>query len=478
MRFTIPAAITLSVLPLALGLAQDARAATYDVGPGQPFATLNALFGARDLAGGDLVRLHYAATPYGNVVMPAGDGGAPGNPVTIRGIANGSGARPVIREDAAGNGGNGVEVQANHVVIEDLEITGTGTVTTGTLRCYFHHSHDVTLRRIYVHDCPRHGVLGADQDSGSLTIDASEIYNVGSTPPGFSGNHAIYMATDQTAYPGAVFRLQNSWIHDARFSDASPGANLVKSRAERNEIYGNWLEGAYFHELELIGPDPEGAAAGWSDGLAREDSDVVGNVILHTSANGGNVIRAGGDGTSNGRGESFGRYRFVNNTIVIDNGSGNANVFRAHFGIESLEMHNNVIHRIGGGQLRVMYEETPTEWVAGRRVRGSNNWVIAGAVMVPSAAEWIGTLSGTNPGLVDLAARNFRPASSASAVVDAGASPPITPPGYEIANPYFPPGAEPPERDTTATPRVIGGVIDLGAYERVDAGSSFANSFE
>jgi hypothetical protein len=43
------------------------------------------------------------------------------------------------------------------------------------------------------------------------------------------------MATDQTAYPGAVFRMQHSYVHDAN------GGNNVKSRAERNEIYYNWI---------------------------------------------------------------------------------------------------------------------------------------------------------------------------------------------------------------------------------------------
>lgn len=63
----------------------------------------------------------------------------------------------------------------------------------------------------------------------------------------------------------------------------SNGGNNVKSRAERNEIYYNWIEDAYYHELELIGPDPGGAPDGWSEELKREDSDVVGNVLRKTN---------------------------------------------------------------------------------------------------------------------------------------------------------------------------------------------------
>ncbi len=95
--------------------------------------------------------------------------------------------------------------------------------------------------------------------------------------------------------------MQYCYIHDAN------GGNAVKSRAERNEIYYNWIEGALYHELELIGPDPAG---GVSEGAAREDSDVVGNVLR--KRNDFAVVRFGGDGT----GQSNGRYRFVNNTVI------------------------------------------------------------------------------------------------------------------------------------------------------------------
>lgn len=73
------------------------------------------------------------------------------------------------------------------------------------------------------------------------------------------------MATDEVAYPGAVFRLQHSYLQDSDYTDGvGIGGNLIKSCAERNEIYYNWLEGAFYHELELIGPDPEGARSGWT----------------------------------------------------------------------------------------------------------------------------------------------------------------------------------------------------------------------
>lgn len=203
-----------------------ACATTYQVGPTRASTSLNALFAAVDLGPGDIVEVDGNVTYAGDIVMPSADGGAPGNPVTLRGIRV-NGLRPRL------NGGtNTIEFRlADHVVFEGFEVTGTVT-PTNTFRCIYHHSDDLVIRDVVVHDCPRHGILGADQDSGSLTVEYSEIYNAGSG----GSNHAIYMATDEVAHPGAVFRLQYSYVHDSDFNNSGNGGNLIKSRAERNEI--------------------------------------------------------------------------------------------------------------------------------------------------------------------------------------------------------------------------------------------------
>ena len=43
--------------------------------------------------------------------------------------------------------------------------------------------------------------------------------------------------------------MRFSYVHDAN------GGNSVKSRAARNEIHYNWIEGALYHELDLIGAE-------------------------------------------------------------------------------------------------------------------------------------------------------------------------------------------------------------------------------
>lgn len=448
---------------IALGLAAflasfPALSLTYAVGPGRTYTTVDALLSQVDLEPGDVVEIDGDTVYAGGLIVESSHSGSVGNPVTFLGISS-AGNRPHF----FGSANNTIENRANFVVFENIEISGD--VAADTRRCFFHHSHEVILRGVYVHDCPQQGILGADTDSGSLTIEYSEVFNIG----GDSRDHAIYMATDEVAYPGAVFRLQFSYVHDSNFDESSIGGNLIKSRAERNEIYYNWLEGAYYHELELIGPDPFGAQGGWTESLAREDSDIVGNVILHTEPF-GSILRFGGDAT----GQSFGRYRFVNNTVIRVNG-GSATVFRLFDGIGTLEAHNNILWNDGSESLRVI-REVEAIWASGMTtITGSNNWIKQGATFHPDG--FAATIFGSDPGLQNAAGRDFRPATG-SPLIDAGSAKTATA-GFSPANPLTLPAAEPPTAPfQTQSSRFIDGPVDIGAFEWPDSDLFLRDGFE
>src|SRR5690606_8567636 len=177
-----------------------ALAATYTVGPtGRQYTQLSTLFANVNLEPGDVVLVDGNATYDGNIVVGGNDGGAPGSPVTIRWNRAAGTTRPVL----AGGTHTIKFQQSNHIVFEGFEVTG------GSSTCIFSEAHDVTVRDVVVRDCPSHGILGADNNSGSFTLEYSEIRNAGSG----TQRHAIYMQSDEVAYPGSVFLVRSNYVH-------------------------------------------------------------------------------------------------------------------------------------------------------------------------------------------------------------------------------------------------------------------------
>lgn len=395
---------------------------TYQVGPSRQHTTLQSV--APALAPGDVVEVDGGAVYPGDVRLIVS--GAPDAPIIVRGVPAG-GARPVIE-----GGYNTVVFRGNHTVFEGFELRG------GEMRCVYHRAHDVTVRDTVIHGCANHGVLSSDDGSGSLTLERVEIYDAGSG----DSFHPIYAATDEATYPGALFRLIHSYIHDGR------GGNQVKSRAERNEIAYNWIEGAHYKELDLVGPDG-------SREDVREDSDVVGNVLWKTNAH--YVARVGGDGT----GETFGRYRFLNNTIVLAEDATVA--IHVSDGIDSLELHNNVFFKRGGGPFELVNDEG--YWAAGPSIAGSRNF------LPPEAAAPAGmhdTMTGADPGFADLIGRDVR-LTAQSVLVDAGADAPASPGAHPFPDPIPLPTSTPPlPGRAEPQPRSTLSRIDIGAFELMD----------
>ncbi|MFO0550474.1 MAG: hypothetical protein U0271_18915 [Polyangiaceae bacterium] len=356
---TGPAGTAVAVSPQTTGKA------TYVVKPGTEHPDLQSIVDL--LKPGDIVDVMGAATYPGGVRFTR-DGTAAA-PIVIRGVIV-DGKRPVISGAA-----DTIEAAADNYVFDGLELT------KASKRCFFHHGADIVFRNGFIHDC-KDGLLGADDDSGSLTVEFTEFTRSGDGVY----HHQIYMATDETKHPKSVFRLQHCYIHDGS------GGNNVKTRAERNEIAYNWIEGAQYHELEMVGPD------GQDPKLAREDGQVVGNLFF--KSNDFHTVRIGGDGTA----DTSGRYRFLNNTFVVAGARGAIRVFDR---VESLELYNNVFYRVGGSGLSVLHE-SEAKWVGGSTtVLGANNWASEGSA-VPSALK--NTKLGSNPGFVSLAGRDFRPA--------------------------------------------------------------------
>lgn len=181
------------------------HAALFQVGPQRTYQTLQEV--AVLLNPGDVVEVDGDHTYPGDIVFNRS--GSALEKIHIRGIRV-NGKRPVIS-----GGGNGVAFTTpwpytgpeggHHYVFEGFE------VTNAQIRGIFHQAQDLTIRDCLVHDCPAHGILGADQGSGSLLLEYTEVTRCGSG----DNRHQIYMATDEVNNPGSIFRMQNCFIHNA-----------------------------------------------------------------------------------------------------------------------------------------------------------------------------------------------------------------------------------------------------------------------
>jgi hypothetical protein len=407
----------------------------YRVGPGAQFEDLRDV--APQLEPGDLVEVTGGVTYPGGVLFATS--GTAEQKIVVRGIRDQSGARPVLDGAATGTPVDGAEdtvhLAGDHFVLEGFEIT------RGNFRCVFHQADDVTVRDTWVHDCAGHGILGADEGAGSLTLEGVEVSGSGAGDT----RHPIYVATDEQKYPNARFSMVHSYVHD------NHGGDSVKSRAQRNDIHYNWIAGSSYFELDLVGPEV------FEEYLAREDSDIVGNVFEKTVD--GGVLRAGGDGS----GQSFGRYRFAHNTVLLAPQAYSAPIHLTG-GVESLELHANVFHRPGNGDEWAVLNADDVQWTQGAAaLAATRNWLTAGAA-VP--ADWIDTLGGTDPGFVDVGASDLRPAPG-SPLVDQGG------PGAALLAELRVPSAlevplfVPPIRAAAlpGIPRVPIGSLDIGAFE-------------
>lgn len=420
--FAVPAAA------MVLCAAPAALATTYQVGADKPYKTIHELSSA--LVPGDVVEVDGDAVYAGDLHIRAESSGTPAQKVTLRGIAI-NGQRPVIE----GGVEFGIVLNASHFVFEGFEVRGAANF------CVVHKANDVTISDVIVHDCPNHGILGTDFESGSLTIQFSEVHHCGSE----EYQHQLYIATDESMYPGSTFRLEHSYIHDGN------GGNNVKSRAERNEIYCNWIESPMYHALDLIDPD------GQDPSLAREDSDVVGNVLIQYGQY--YIARLGGD--HDGLGTS-GRYRFAYNTM-ISNANANAYFYLMN-PIESAAFHNNAFlatHN-GGGPPAAVLDLDDAQWTNGPQIAGVNNWVGPGV----DASQLSGTLTG-ELAFTDEIGLNFVPIEG-SALIDASA-PDQGPSGFEVPDGWAVPTCVPALRrknsELSSLARPATGTPDVGVYE-------------
>ena len=412
----------------------SASAATYSVGATRTYTSPCALAAAVPLQPGDVVEVDPGTYTDACQLTASGTAQAP---ITLRGLP--AMPRPVF--DATGldlSGAGQVPraifqfTNASYWIVEHVELehasnasnNGSGfRLTAG--------AHDVTFRDCSIHD----NQDGAQSDGPSvIAIENSDIFHNGAND---GQSHNLYLQGD-------VVRLVGNHIHD------SVGGQNIKLRTRYVEIIGNVIEHAGNYEIDLI--------QGPYTAMANANAILIGNVLVRadTADNNSQTILFGTDNPTDTTPSRNGALYAIANTFVMANPSNR--LFHVLTSTPApapthIYLYNNIVYAtVAGTQL------TADSTTAGY-VSGSNNFIADGIGGVPATVT--GTIGGTDPMFASptdyhLAATSpaiDRGFGTATYVDGSGA----TADGTPMLEPTPPIGTEPRY--------VVGGAIDLGAFE-------------
>ncbi len=402
----------------------DASAAVHKVGD---LDTLQRLC-AEEANPGDIIEIqpgtYYLETPRIAVTRS----GEPGRPIIIRGVVK-DGRRPVI-DASRTNVMRGIfrtEEPTHDVVFEDLELRNAWgsrfsdrrTFGVNAAAIYFQ-GRNLTARRVHSH----HNEDGffSTHASDNILVEHCEIDHNGTLAEReHHRTHNFYFNSHRQV-------VRNCYIHRS-----IEGENF-KSRGYHTVFAYNWVEEEAIYSVAV-------------DSGSEGNTLWLGNVIIKRTAPGGQRRILGvGDGT----GVASGTLTLVNNTIVATNPD-DLYLFTEWSSTTDIVLINNVF---AGPSTRFL------ESHGKGTINGTNNWFQRG-MNVP---DTIGnSIFGDDPGFVDVARRDFRPAPG-SPLIDAG----LPNPTYlDIDGRESPirPSLEPsPDPDATIERPAVN-ALDIGAFE-------------
>lgn len=421
------------LLLVLFALVANCGAATYEVGPGKPYAAIGQV-PWESLNAGDLVLIHWRATPYFEKWVLCRQGTAE-NPIIVRGVPDAGGQLPIIDGNGAitrlalnyaseqrgiikiGSANIPADTMPKHIVIENLDIRGAHTPNTftdesGVVLAYsgnasaifIEKGENITVRNCIMHDCGN-GFFVASSDveaSRNILVEGNSIYDNGNVGSNFEHNN-------YTAAIGITFQYNH-------FGPPKTGAggNNLKDRSAGLVVRYNWIEGGN-RQLDLVEGD--------DSTLIRDDpsyaaTHVYGNVLIEPAGAGNRqIVHYGGD---NGADALYrkGTLYFYNNTVVSTR-TDRTNLFRLSTSDEHCDARNNIFYITNtGGNLSIL-DDTGV-------INLSHNWFkpgwVNGFVAITGTVNNDGTsVQGTSPGFTNEAAQDFSLAST-SACVNAGTS--------------------------------------------------------
>jgi hypothetical protein len=417
---------------LALFAAASAPATIYDVGPGQPLAAIGDAPWAT-LNPGDVVRIHWRATPYREKWV-IGRSGTEQAPIVVQGVMDGpGGARPVISGDGAVTpaplnfwsetrgvikvGGSNVpdDETASWVVIENLDVRSgyaaySFTNDSGAVQSYDQNAAAIfveSAQHLMIRNCvisdSGNGLFVAASDGSTRDIRIERNWIVGNGNVGSAFEHNTYTAAIGIVYEGN------------RFGPLRAGANgnALKDRSAGLVVRYNWIESGN-RQLDLV--DAEDSNVIVQD-PAYHDTFVYGNVLIEPDGAGNSqIVHYGGD-SGDDTIYRKGTLHFFHNTVVSTR-AGHTTLLRLSTDDETADVRDNVIWAQSGGSQLAMLDETGV-------LALSHNWLRLGWADsfsgLPAQIFDDGTdVEAADPLFVDAAGQDFRLQPLSGAVDAAG----------------------------------------------------------
>ena len=447
--------------------AHTAQAATYEVGEGQVHTAIGHV-PWESLQPGDVVRIHWRQTPYKEkwVIAVRGTESAP---ITIQGVANASGERPVIdgrdattrsalnywneRRGVIKIGGANTPATdvAAWIVVEGLDIRsgrspysftgrdGSDTYADNAAALYIEAGENIVLRNNVFRDSGNGLFIGAsDGATKNITVAQNYIYDNGI-------NDSIYQHNSYTAAIDIVFEAN-------RYGPLRTGClgNNLKDRSAGLVVRYNWIESGN-RQLDLV--DAEDSPVLVSHPRYNE-TFVYGNVLVEREGDGNSqMVHYGGDsGTESDYRK--GTLYFYNNTLLSTR-SGNTTLVRLSSNGESADIRNNIVHTTAGGGRLGLITSTGTATVTHNCL--PDGYKASHESSPGTVNDDATSVDSTTPGFMDMQAGDLRLGSGSPCIDGAGAQAPATLAAHGVARQYI--------SHQRSEPRVADGPLDLGAIE-------------
>lgn len=450
------------LLLAALG-SPPAQAASYVVGPGQPYPEIGDV-PWESLAPGDSVRIHAREADYHEKWVICRQGTA-ADPIVVQGIPAGDGSLPVINgidattrdelnywnEDRGiikiGGANHPLDTMPAHILIENLEIRsgrppytftgryGVGTYAENSAAIYIEKGEHVRIRGCRFWDCGNGLFCG--YQTGDLVVEHNHIYG-----NGIEGS--IYQHNAYTEALGILYAF--NYFGPLRAD--CPGNNL-KDRSAGCVVRYNWIEGGN-RQLDLV---DSGHQVLYDDPLYRE-TFVYGNVLIEPDGAGNSqILHYGGDSGVTERYRK-GTLYFHHNTMVSTR-LGNTTLARLSTNEEFCDARNNVLFVSADGDRLAMLAES------GGILELRSNWLKPGWVEshggTPGEVIDYGNVEGADPGFWCFGDQSFW-LTGASACIDQGVA--LAELIAEDHRPVFE-----YVKHAQARERFDDGLPDIGAYE-------------